>query len=214
LREALARSDHDFVVSAPARSRQPGKKSSGALALAGAAVMRKPGRMLAAVVFAGLLCGIVANALFFQTARHPAPIFRGPVIARPAHPATPPMPLAIPMPPQRPLEKNVAPQLQNGSSAAPASFAPRAPESAKDQIGALLSGGPAQSASADATPRVVAVQKALVKLGYVVKSDGVMGAGTRKAVEMFEQSRKLPVTGELSPRVMRELSALSGVPVP
>ena len=53
-----------------------------------------------------------------------------------------------------------------------------------------------------------------MKLGYVVKSDGLMGAGTRKAIEMFEQSRKLPVTGELSPRVMRELSALSGVSVP
>ncbi len=212
MREALARSDHDFVLSAPARSRQPGKKSGGALALAGAAVLRKPGRMLAVVVFAGALCGIVANALFFQTARHPAPIFHGPVVARPAHPATPPMPAAVPMPPQRPLEKAIAPQLQNGTSTAPASVGQR--ESTKDQIGALLSGGPSQSAGADATPRVAAAQKALMKLGYVVKSDGLMGAGTRKAIEMFEQSRKLPVTGELSPRVMRELSALSGVSVP
>jgi hypothetical protein len=211
LREALARSDHDFVLSAPARSRQPRKKSSGALALAGAAVMRKPGRMLAGVVFAGLLCGIVANALFFQTARHPAPIFHGPVIARPAHPATPPMPAAIPMPPQRPLEKAIAPQLQNQNPVALS--APRA-EISKDQIGALLSGGTPQGATTDATPRVAAVQKALMKLGYVVKSDGLMGAGTRKAIEMFEQSRKLPVTGELSPRVMRELSALSGISVP
>jgi hypothetical protein len=212
LREALARSDHDFVLSAPARSRTQSKKSPGALALAGAAVLRKPGRMLAVVVFAGALCGIVANALFFQTARHPAPIFHGPVVARPAHPATPPMPAAIPMPPQRPLEKAIAPQQANGTSAAPVSGAPR--ESTKDQIGALLSGGPTQGASADATPRVAAAQKALMKLGYVVKSDGLMGAGTRKAIEMFEQSRKLPVTGELSPRVMRELSALSGVSVP
>jgi hypothetical protein len=173
--------------------------------------MRKPGRMLAGVVFAGLLCGIVANALFFQTARHPAPIFHGPVIARPAHPATPPMPAAIPMPPQRPLEKAIAPQLQNQNPVALS--APRA-EISKDQIGALLSGGTPQGATTDATPRVAAVQKALMKLGYVVKSDGLMGAGTRKAIEMFEQSRKLPVTGELSPRVMRELSALSGISVP
>jgi hypothetical protein len=210
LREALARSDHDFVVSAPARSRQPRKKSGNALALAGAAVMRKPGRMLAAVVFAGLLCGIVANALFFQTARHPAPIFHGPVIARPA---TPPAPQAIPMPPQRPLERVIAPQSPNAIPVPPASTGPRGADTAKDQIGALLSGG-VQSTSSEATPRIAAAQKALVKLGYVVKSDGLMGAGTRKAIEMFEQSRKLPVTGELSPRVMRELSALSGVPVP
>jgi hypothetical protein len=188
------------------------------MASAGAAIMRKPGRILAAVVFTGMLCGIVVNALFFQTARHPAPIFHGPVIARPAHPATPPMPLAapsaIPMPPQRPLEKAGAPQAQNASPVAPTPAAPRAAEPARDQIGALLSGGAAQNAGADASPRIAAAQKALVKLGYVVKSDGVMGGGTRKAIELFEQSRKMPVTGELSPRVTRELSIASGIPVP
>ena len=72
----------------------------------------------------------------------------------------------------------------------------------------------APAPATDPAPRIVAAQKALMKLGYVVKADGIMGAGTRKAIEIFEQSRKLPVTGDLSARVMRELSALSGVAVP
>lgn len=204
------------MLSAPARPRKPQQKSSGAKAFARMALLRRPGRTLAAVVFAGVLCGIAANALFFQTARHPAPIFHGPVIARPAQPVAPPMPIPVPAPaavastpapPPRPSEKVAALQ----PPAAPAAARGAEP---KDQIGALLSGGAPQPAAQDASPRVVAAQKALVKLGYVVKPDGVMGAGTRKAVEMFEQSRKLPVTGELSPRVVRELSAASGVAVP
>ncbi|MDB5643403.1 MAG: hypothetical protein JWN07_2720 [Hyphomicrobiales bacterium] len=180
------------------------------MAFASAALLRRPGRTLAAVVFAGMLCGIAANALFFQTARHPAPIFKGPVIARPAHPVSAPAQQSIPLPPQRPSERTAAPQ----SPMAPAASVARPVEAApKDQIGALLSGG-SSNASADPAPRIVAAQKALMKLGYVVKADGVMGAGTRKAIEMFEQSRKLPVTGDLSSRVSRELSALSGVAVP
>jgi len=212
LREALARSDHDFVLTAPTRPRGAAKRSnkSGALAQLGAAVLRRPGRTFVAVVFAGMMCGVVANALFMQTARHPAPIFRGPVIARPAQHVAP---AVIPVPPQRPAEKVLPPQSQTSTPLIPpAVVAPRAEASSKDQIGALLSGGPS-SAGADGA-RVAAAQKALVKLGYVVKPDGVMGAGTRKALEMFEQSRKLPVTGDLTPRVTRELSALSGIAVP
>jgi hypothetical protein len=206
LREALARSDHDFVLSAPARSRRAPDRSGGALAFA-AALTRRPGRTLAVVVFAGMLCGVIANALFFQTARHPAPIFRGPVAARPAHaPVQPASP--VPTPPQRSAEKTAAPQATASAALAPLAAAP-----GRDQINALLSGGVASSASTDPA-RIAAAQKALVKLGYVVKADGVMGSGTRKAIEMFELSRKLPATGELSPRVTRELSALSGVAVP
>jgi hypothetical protein len=215
LREALARSDHDFVLTAPSRPRGAAKRSNqkSAFAQLGAAALRRPGRTLVAVVFTGMLCGVVANALFMQTARHPAPIFRGPVIARPAH-VSPPAP--IPVPPQRPAEKILAPQSQPSTALTPASTGPsRFETSSKDQIGALLSGGSNSSSSANNDgARVVAAQKALVKLGYVVKPDGVMGAGTRKALEMFEQSRKLPLTGDLSPRVTRELSALSGIAVP
>lgn len=177
--------------------------------------------MLVGVVFAGLFCGVGANALFMQTARHPAPLFRGPVIAPRAvapreraptiqekekekeKPAAAMAPVAVPIPPQRPADV-----------------------AARDQIGSLLSGGPAHpaapaapaaaapAAATDSSPRVLAAQKALVKLGYVLKPDGVMGVGTRKAIEMFEAAHKLPTTGELTSRVVRELATQSGVAVP
>ena len=43
------------------------------------------------------------------------------------------------------------------------------------------------------------------KLGYgPLKSDGVFGHGTRQAIEHFERDRRLPVTGELDPRTVRD----------
>ena len=62
--------------------------------------------------------------------------------------------------------------------------------------------------------RVAAVQKALIMSGFVLRADGVMGATTRQALERFERDRKLPVTGDLSPRTLRELAQESGVSIP
>ena len=89
--------------------------------------------------------------------------------------------------------------------------APAAPK--KDAIAALLRG---EAVSEPATPagRVAAVQKALVKAGFVLRMDGMMGATTRQALERFEVERKLPVTGDLSPRTLRELASQSGVAIP
>ncbi len=57
---------------------------------------------------------------------------------------------------------------------------------------------------------VMRAQKALSKLGYAVKPDGAMGPGTRAAIEKFERSAKLPVTGEATGRTLRELMARAG----
>ncbi|WP_425510592.1 peptidoglycan-binding domain-containing protein [Xanthomonas sontii] len=48
------------------------------------------------------------------------------------------------------------------------------------------------------------------KLGYPIKADGAMGPGTRAAIEKFERSAKLPVTGEVSGRTLRELVTRAG----
>jgi peptidoglycan hydrolase-like protein with peptidoglycan-binding domain len=40
-----------------------------------------------------------------------------------------------------------------------------------------------------------------------------MGPTTRQAIERFERERKIPVTGELGARTVRELAAQSGLPV-
>jgi hypothetical protein len=227
LREALARSDHDFILTAPRRPKKPVSREPGTFSKMMSALARHPKRTLLSVVFTGVFCGIAANALFFQTARHPAPIFAGPVIARPMQQAAP-VPPSVPRQVETPAPANAiaklidapapavaAPQPVQASSTAsyPASVSPsaRSTSAPKDQIGALL--GVLGDDGADVA-RVMAVQKALVKLGYVVKPDGVMGNGTRQALQSFEQSRKLTVTGELTPRTLRELGAQSGVTIP
>lgn len=93
----------------------------------------------------------------------------------------------------------------------------------RDQIGALLGGGPAKPATPVAAPaptaspaaaapsaNVVATQRALQRLGYVVKPDGVISPGMKKAIERFEQDHGLPVTGELSPKLARAIAARAG----
>ena len=180
-------------------------------------MLRRPGRTLISVVGAGLVTGIILNAVMFQTARHPAPLF-GPV-ASVAKQAPPPMPaprpasIAAAPAPQAPAPTpRVEPVAQQARMAEPAA-APAPVSSKKDPIGALIKNEGIAEAPAP-TARVAAVQKALIKSGFVLRADGVMGASTRQALERFEQERKLPVTGDLSPRTLRELAAQSGVAIP
>ncbi len=82
------------------------------------------------------------------------------------------------------------------ASAAPAGAAAR-----KDAIGDMLS----------SSHRVLALQRALAQYGYgQIKPTGIVDAETRAAIEKFERERKLPVTGEPSDRVARELAGLTG----
>jgi peptidoglycan hydrolase-like protein with peptidoglycan-binding domain len=62
--------------------------------------------------------------------------------------------------------------------------------------------------------RVIAVQRALNDFGYgPVKATGTFGAETVTAIQKFERDRKLPVTGQISSRLLRELAALTGRPL-
>lgn len=110
-------------------------------------------------------------------------------------------------------------------ASAPANLTDAAPSRRRDfdAIGALISTGrPSAPVPPAAIPnvqpqaanRVLAVQQALAKLGYSVSADGVAGSRTRQAIEAFEKSRNLPVTGQLSPKLARELAARSGVKIP
>ncbi len=50
-------------------------------------------------------------------------------------------------------------------------------------------------------------QKALTHLGYgPLKADGVAGPGTRRAVEAFQRTNTLPVTGELDAPTLQRLT--------
>ena len=80
------------------------------------------------------------------------------------------------------------------SSARRSSPSPRRVRSAPDPIADLIA--PA--------PRVIAVQRALNDFGYgPVKATGNYGSETIAAIQKFERDRKLPVTGQISPRLMR-----------
>jgi peptidoglycan hydrolase-like protein with peptidoglycan-binding domain len=62
--------------------------------------------------------------------------------------------------------------------------------------------------------RVIAVQRALAEYGYgQIKPTGVFDRPTEEAIEQFERARKLPVTRQISPRLMRELASLTGRPL-
>jgi len=62
--------------------------------------------------------------------------------------------------------------------------------------------------------RVAAVQRVLTEYGYgQLKPTGTVGPDTRAAIQKFERERKLPVTGQVSDRLVRELSAVIGHPI-
>jgi hypothetical protein len=72
---------------------------------------------------------------------------------------------------------------------------------------------PATAQSAGAR-RVAAVQRALTQYGYgQLKATGAVGSDTQAAITKFERDRKLPVTGQMSDRLVKELTAMIGHPV-
>jgi hypothetical protein len=178
---------------------------------------RKDG--IAILVAAAAATAIIANAAFLQKGQHPAPLFA----AKPAVTAGnaskairvvgqemtgTPLPVMAPKP--RPLEAE-APKPEAVMLPRPrAEGAPaRAPQLAaaepNDPIGELI---------APSSKRVLAVQRALAEFGFgQIRPNGNMGPETKAAIAQFERSRKMPVTGQISPRLLRELSALTGRPL-
>ena len=72
---------------------------------------------------------------------------------------------------------------------------------------------PASAQSAGAR-RVASVQRALTEYGYgQLKPTGAVGADTQAAISKFERDRKLPVTGQMSDRLVKELTAMIGRPI-
>jgi peptidoglycan hydrolase-like protein with peptidoglycan-binding domain len=62
--------------------------------------------------------------------------------------------------------------------------------------------------------RVLAIQRALSDFGYgQIKPTGQYDPETKAAIEKFERDRRLPVTGQLSDRFVRELAAMTGRPL-
>jgi Putative peptidoglycan binding domain len=202
-------------------------------------LLHSPKDMVAGLLAAAAICAILANALFLQAGRHPSPMF-GSVVTLPAPQAAVVSPLPRPRPVEltsrpgeaeppeiRPVEvrgadpkhveirsgdsksdsKNPDPMANlvvkstGAAAAAPANVArPPAPIPAT-----------AQSAGAR---RVAAVQRALTQYGYgQLKPTGAVGSDTQAAITKFERDRKLPVTGQMSDRLVKELTTMIGHPI-
>ncbi|MBR1222635.1 peptidoglycan-binding protein [Bradyrhizobium sp. U87765 SZCCT0131] len=167
---------------------------------------------------------IVVNAMFMQPGRHPAPMFHtafplpdsapaaasAPVAQSAAASTTQSqaVPAASPLPRPRPVEAEVRPAdpvAQKLAAHGPASTVARPPApipaTRSDPVGDLIV----------STRRVAAVQRALTDFGYgQLKPTGVIGTDTQTAIQKFERERKLPVTGQISDRLVRELGAMTG----
>lgn len=92
------------------------------------------------------------------------------------------------------------------------SASPRAEPRRNDAIAGLIEKSGVSSSKQTREPDssdVLAAQRALQRLGFVIRPSGVFDATTRQAIAQFERDRKMPARGELTPAVRRELARLS-----
>jgi len=187
--------------------------------------LHSPKDMVAGALAFAAVSAIIANALLLQAGHHPAPMF-GSVVAIPAAGLAPASPLPRPRPVElatkpvdvsppdpKQAEPKAADPLTNlvkATSAQPVvSNIPRppAPIPASNRNETIVN--PAQPSH-----RVAAVQRVLTEYGYgQLKPTGTIGADTQAALQRFEREHKLPVTGQMSDRLVRDLAAMIGHPI-
>ncbi|MDA9492089.1 peptidoglycan-binding domain-containing protein [Bradyrhizobium sp. CCBAU 11361] len=200
-------------------------------------LLHSPKDTLAGLVAVAAISAIVANALFLQTGRHPAPMF-GTVINLPM-PSS--VPQANPLPRARPVGADTSPlepkatefRVDPKPAERAAEKAPEKPVEATastsrsgDPMTNLVKATTSPSAAVARPPapipaqqspavrRIAGVQRALSEYGYGnLKITGTMGAETQSAIQKFEREHKMQVTGQVSDRLLRELAAAIGHPV-
>jgi hypothetical protein len=211
------------------------RRGAGAIAVEAAAerglamriLLHSPKDMVAGAVAFAAVTAIIANALFLQAGHHPSPMF-GNVVTMPAAE----LPVVSPLPRPRPVEVMTKPAevLPLERAAEPKAAELKAAEpKAGDPLGNLLKTTGAPSAAASNVPRppapipagptvgsrrVAAVQRALTEYGYgQLKPTGTIGSDTQAAIQKFERERNIPVTGQMSDRLVHELAAMIGHPI-
>jgi hypothetical protein len=172
------------------------------------ALGRNPLDVIAIVLLLAAAGAILVNALYRQPGPHPAPIFS----VKPRPVATEPAEIVPPLPRTRPA----APIALKQDAAPPAQPAPAEAQRApvKSEAPRVTRIDPIADILAGPSPRVAALQRALNDFGYgPLKTTGNYGSDTIAAVKKFERDRKMPVTGQISPRLLQELSTLTGKPI-
>jgi hypothetical protein len=193
-------------------------------------LLHSPKDTVAGLLAAAAICAILANALFLQAGRHPSPMF-GSVVTLPAPQAA----VVSPLPRPRPVELTARPAEAEPPEIRPVEVRSGDPRSdsrsgdsknpdAMTNLVVKSAGAPTAAPAAVTRPpapipatgarRVAAVQRALTQYGYgQLKPDGAVGADTQTAISKFERDRKLPVTGQISDRLVKELTVMIGHPI-
>jgi Putative peptidoglycan binding domain len=200
--------------------------------------LHSPKDVLAGLLATAAIGAILTNALFLQAGRHPSPMF-GSVVTLPAPQAAVANPLPRPRPVElaseppeiRPVEvRGAEPRHVEIKSADPKGDSKNADAKTPDPMANLVvksTAPPAAPANVTRPPapvpattqaagarRVAAVQRALTQYGYgQLKPTGAVGADTQTAISKFERDRKLAVTGQMSDRLVKELTAMIGHPI-
>jgi hypothetical protein len=198
-------------------------------------LLYSPKDMVAGALAFAAVSAIVANALWLQAGRHPAPLF-GTVVNLPAVTSAPanllprPRPVEADVLESKPTELKAADiRAADPKAAEPKTSDPKTSDpKTSDPMGNLVKAtstapitnsiprppGSIPGDAASGSRRVAAVQRALTEYGYgQLKPTGTVGSDTQAAIQKFERTRKLPVTGQMSDRLVRELTAMIGHPI-
>lgn len=180
-------------------------------------LLHSPKDTVAGVLALAAVLAVVVNAMFLQGGRHPSPMFGDHVLLlKPVVDPAPPAALSPAMAPASPLPRPRPAAADRRSDVAPID-APA--QHHGDPIGHLVrkvaarSDGSAGDIRTEAAPsrRVMAVQRLLSDYGYgQLAPSGQIDAATRAAIRKFEVARHLPVTGQVSDRLLGELAAVTG----
>jgi Putative peptidoglycan binding domain len=189
-------------------------------------LLHSPKDMVAGALAFAAVGAIVANALLLQAGHHPAPMF-GSVVAVPAA-VVPASPLPRPRPNEAALLKPADAVLAEAKPVESKPVELKAADPMANLVKATSTPPPASSAivrppapipvaatvAITGSRRVAAVQRTLTEYGYgQLKPTGTIGADTQAAISKFERERKIPVTGQMSDRLVHELSAMVGKPI-
>jgi hypothetical protein len=202
-------------------------------------LLHSPKDMIAGALAFAAVSAIIANALFLQAGRHPSPMF-GPVVALPIAAPAPTGPLPRPRPVEattKPVDVSPAePKAVEPKSDFKSDFKTDSKSELKSELRAVdpmtnlvkatamtqtapsgVARPPApipvssRNDAASGARRVAAVQRTLTEYGYgQLKPTGTVGSDTQAAIQKFERDRKIPVSGQVSDRLVRELAAMTG----
>jgi len=163
-------------------------------------VLRNPRDSMCALALITAIAAIVANSLYLQPGRHPAPIF-----------AIRPLPVlsgeetgTVTQSPRRrpPAPDAQKPELAQRSDPVPLPR-PRAQSTP----------GPRPDAAEATNPsrQLGAVQRILNEFGYgPIRVSGILDDNTREGIARFERDHNLPVTGQNTPQLRRAISIATG----